>query len=570
MKRLGCLAALCLLWLGGCAVPPPRLLPPASLPHGVASGDVSQTGAVLWSRSTATGPLTFTYALAGETGGQQIVVPVNDPWQPVTVTLSGLQPDSIYSYSAQNSLGERAGGRFRTAAPPGVFRGLRFGASGDWRGDMAPYPATDNAPGHQLDFFLALGDLIYADIGSPATGNRTAETLDDFRRKYAEVLSTQAGSNEVARLRAATPLFAVFDDHEVTNDFAGGAPAQADRRFAETEGFINDTALYETAVRAFQEYQPLAAEFYGPLGGDGRMDGERKYYRYRTFGSDAALFLLDSRSFRDLPLARARMDDPTDGARFLAQSYRPGRTLLGPGQLSELQADLAQAQAAGVTWKFVALSVPVQYRGLLSAQDRYEGYAAERADLLSFIAQQPICNVVFVSADIHGTLVNEISYAKGPGEQEQPTGAVEVTVGPAAFDPPQGPVLVRHGVEAGLISPEEEAIYAGLPVANDPDSRVDDRDDWVKAYIDAQLAAQGRERLGLAGEPLAGDYVALHSFGWTEFEIDAAGQGLTVTTWGIPAYGLGDVRANPFEVLARQPGIVSRFRLWPGCVGADD
>lgn len=567
MKRLGYLAVLCLLWLGGCAIAPPPLLPPTGLPHGVASGDVSQSGAVLWSRSTATGPLTFTYGLAGEAGGQQIVVAVTDPWQPVTVTLAGLQPDSLYSYSAQNSRGERTGGRFHTAAPLGVRRGLRFGAGGDWRGDMAPYPATSNAPARQLDFFLALGDLIYADIGSPATGNRTAETLDDFRRKYAEVLSTQAGSNELARLRAAAPLFAVFDDHEVTNDFAGGAPAQADRRFAETEGFINDTALYENAIRAFQEYQPLAAEFYGLLGGDGRMDGERKFYRYRTFGSDAALFLLDSRSFRDLPLARARMDDPADAAHFLAQSYRPGRTLLGPAQLAQLQADLAQAQAAGVTWKFIALSVPVQYRGLLSAQDRYEGYAAERAELLAFIADSPICNVVFVSADIHGTLVNEISYAKEPNEPELPTGAVEVTVGAAAFDPPQGPVLVRHGVEAGLITSEEAALYAGLPIANDPDSRVDDRDDWVKVYIDAQLAAQGRDRLGLAGEPSVGDYVALHTFGWTEFAIDAASQRLTVTTWGIPAYGLGDVRANPADVLARQPEIVSRFHLWPGCGG---
>ena len=572
-----------LLWLlvgfailtGGCAefaqlAPLSAPLLPPSLPNGVASGDVTQTSAVLWARSTVTGPLTFTYGLVKQPNGKQIVVAVTDPWLPVTATLSGLQADTAYTYTAETSQGERAMGHLRTPAPLGIFRGLRFGASGDWRGDLAPYPAINNASARQLDYFLALGDLIYADIRSPAVPGKAAENLADLRRKYAEVVSNAGDSNEWARLRAATSLFAIFDDHEVTNDFAGGAQAAADRRFVETEGFINDTALYEAAVQAFQEFQPLAEEFYGKVGGDGRMDNERKLYRYRTFGSDAALFLLDSRSFRDLPLARARMGDPVDEQRFLTQRYRPGRTLLGETQLAELQKDLLQAQASGVIWKFVAIPDPIQYRGLLSAQDRYEGYAAERAALLSFIDHTPICHVVFISADIHGSLVNNLSYAPSPGQTENDSGAFEVTVGPVAFDPPQGPVLVRHGVDAGLISPEEEATYASLPVANDPDSQADDKDDWVKAYIDRQLTALGYDPIGLAGsrvkaELVLGDYAALHTYGWTEFAIDAATQLLTVTTYGIPPYGLGDVQSNLPGVLARQPAIVSQFQVEPTC-----
>ena len=579
MKHLVWLLVGFAILTGGCsgfALPGPQSapqsapLPPPTLPNGVASGDVTQTSAVLWARSTVTGPLTFTYGLVGRTNGENIVVDVADPWLPVKVTLFGLQPDTDYHYTAQTSQGERATGQLRTAASLGVYRGLRFGASGDWRGDMAPFPATRNAPGRALDFFLALGDLIYADIGSPAVPGRAAESLADFRRKYAEVLGSVGGSNEWARLRAATSLFAIFDDHEVTNDFAGGAQAAADRRFVETQGFINDTALYEAAVQAFQEYQPLAEEFYGATGEDGRMDNERKFYRYRTFGSDAALFLLDSRSFRDLPLARAKMGDPADEQRFLAQRYRPGRSLLGEAQLAELQKDLLQAHSSGVTWKFVAIPNPIQYRGLLSAQDRYEGYAAERAALLAFIDRTPICNVVFISAAIHGTLVNNLAYAPGPGEVEKESSAFEVTVGAVAFDPPQGPVLVRHGVDAGLISPAEEAIYASLPVANDPDSQVDDKDDWVKAYIDRQLAALGYDSIGLAGsrvkaELLVGDYVALHTYGWTEFAVEAATQVLTVTTYGIPPYGLGDVQSNLPAVLARQPAIVSQFQVEPTC-----
>lgn len=556
-----------IFWLAGCSYALPALLPPDSLPHGVAAGDLSQTRAVLWSRSAATGPLTFTYGLADSGESGQVVVSVTDPWQPVTVTLTDLQPGAAYRYSALSATGERSVGRFRTPARPGERRGLRFAASGDWRGDLAPYPAMSKIPADELDFFLSLGDTIYADIGSPAVPGKAAETLDEFRRKYAEVLRTVSGSNEWARLRAGTALYAIFDDHEVTNDFAGGAPAATDRRFVEDAGFINDTALYEAATRAFQEYNPLAGEVYGDTGDD-RTAGERKFYRYRTFGSDAALFLLDSRSFRDLPLARARMGDPADEARFLEQSFRPGRTLLGLAQVADLRRDLLAAQAAGVTWKFVASSVPIQYRGLLSAQDRYEGFAAERSALLAFIDETPICNVVFISADIHGTLVNDLSYASGPGEEQRFVPAFEVTVGAVAFNPPQGPVLVEHGVDAGLISAEEAAVYAALPFAADADSQPDDKDDWVKAYIDRQLAALGYDPVGLAGSRLdanllAGDYAALHTFGWTEFAVDAESGQLTVTTWGIPPYGRADLFPEPSAVLARQPQIVSQFQVRP-------
>ncbi len=578
--------------LVGCSnilLPAPPL--PASLPNGVAAGDVTQSSAVLWTRSTVTGPLTFTYTAAGSADGQRIVVAVDDPQRPVTVTLSGLQAATRYIYTAENALGERASGRLRTPARLGVYAGLRFAASGDWRGDLAPFAAMSNIPARDPDFFLLLGDAIYADIASPAVPGKTAENLAEFRRKYAEVygstdylpgsghndflipsilwpLPGRSTENEWARLRAATSLLAVLDDHEVTNDFAGGAPAAADRRFAEESGLINDSALYEAGVQAFQEYQPLAAEFYAETGRDPRMDGERKFYRYRTYGSDAALLLVDSRSFRDLPLARAQMDNPADEARFLAQSYRPGRTLLGARQVTALLEDLQRAQQSGVTWKFVAISVPAQYRGLLSAQDRYEGYAAERAQILAFVDDTPICNVVFVSADIHGTLVNDLSYARSPHTAQIATSAFEVSVGAVAFDPPQGPVLVRHGVDAGLISPAEAAIYAALPVANDPDSFVDDKDDWVKAYINRQLAALGYDAIGLAASGvdaalLQGDYAALHSYGWTEFAIDAQTQLLTVTTYGIPPYSLGDLQTNRAGGRARPPAVVSQFQVRP-------
>ena len=62
---------------------------------------------------------------------------------------------------------------------------------------------------------------------------------------------------------------------------------------------------------------------------------------------------------------------------------------------------------------------------------------------------------------------------------------------------------------------------------------------------------------------LQGGYVSAHTFGWTEFDIDADTQALTVTTWGIPAYTLEQLQADPQSVLDLVPEIVSQFVVNP-------
>lgn len=72
---------------------------------------------------------------------------------------------------------------------------------------------------------------------------------------------------------------------------------------------INDSALYENGLQAFQEYNPIRDKFYGATG-DNRTANERQLYRNNTFGSDAATFVLDARSFRDQELDAVA--DPTN------------------------------------------------------------------------------------------------------------------------------------------------------------------------------------------------------------------------------------------------------------------
>jgi phosphodiesterase/alkaline phosphatase D-like protein len=534
-----------------------------TLPNSVASGDVAQTSAVLWARASAPGTVTFNYGTAENfAGALTATATVTDTLIPAKVAVSNLTPGTRYYYRATDSAGVSAQGRFNTAAAPTTRRGLRFGVSGDWRGELNPYPAIANAVGRNLDFFLLHGDTIYADYSSPALPLPQATTVEQFRVKHDEVYSAGYGRNFWGELRAATAIFAVIDDHEVTNDFAGGAPCSTDTRFTcpTPDTLIQDSALFDAGMQAFQEYNPIRDEFYGTTG-DPRTVGERKLYRNRTFGADAAIFVLDTRSFRDQPLpAVANPADPAQVAAYLAASFNPARTLLGQPQLNDLLNDLLIAERSGVTWKFVMVPEPIQNLGVVAASDRFEGYAAERTVILNFIRNNGIRNVVFIAADIHGTLVNDVTYQLAPGGVQIATGAFEITTGSVAFDAPFGPTVIQLARAAGLLSDAQVTAYNAL-------SR-DAKDAFVAGLLNQQITPLGYTPIGLQGSPIQatlvrGGYAALHTFGWTEFAIDPATQELRVTTYGIDSYTRTQLEADPNAIIARAPTVVSEFTVTP-------
>ncbi len=468
-----------------------RDLPPVTLPNGVAAGDVTQNSVVLWARSSEPGSLTFTTP-----GGGSVTTQVTDPSEPQKVTIAGLAPNTRYEYSVRNAAGDSHSGSFKTPAPVGTYAGLRFGASGDWRGDLLVYPAVANAIEQNLDFFVALGDTAYSDVPSPALPDGSAHSLGEYRAKHEELYSTRFDRNTLADLRGSTALFVTIDDHEVVDDFSGGAPAGDDIRFAETTGLINDTQRYENGLAAFSEYNPIGVETYGPISNDVRVDGEHKLYRYRTFGSDAALFVLDARSFRDGPVS-APTETPEELQLYLQQMYAPGRTMLGAPQLAGLKRDLLDAQARDITWKFVAVPEPIQNLGLFMRKDRFEGYAAERSDLLKFIRDWQITNVVFIAADIHGTVVNNLAYRETWDSPLVYVDAFEVTTGPVAFGGTFGPGVVSTLTAWGMISPAQQTDYRNLPVRPDADSLPNDKDDYVKELLNRSIAFVGDDPVGL-------------------------------------------------------------------------
>ncbi len=558
-----------------------------TLINGVASGDTTQDSTVLWTRSNVLGDVTFEYATDAEFNNivGTVIKEVTDPNLPVKVEVTDLQPGTDYYYRVTDAAGDTEIGEFTTSTEIGTYAGFRFGATGDWQ-QAPPYPSLANGAQRDLELFIKLGDNIYADLETPALpGVSQGRELSDFRTKHGEILTSRVGLNTVPELYASTSILATTDDHEIVDNFAGGATpgdspdapdtgSSDEPLFTDNVEFVNDTEVYERALQAYQEYHPLQDRFYGETG-DPRTAKERQLYRYNTYGSDATVIMLDSRSFRDAQIEPVNLGDPSDASRFLREAFDPSRTLLGREQVEDLKADLLDAEANGISWKFITIPEPIQNFGLLNAEDRFEGYAAERNEILQFIDENDIDNVVFIAGDFHGTIVNNLTYQTTAGGEQIASNAFEVVTGPAAFnDGLFGPTVINLGVAGGLITEEQKALYDSLPVANDPDSEINDRDDFIKNLLQEQALSLGYDPVGLNdnldiaegaidAELLQGDYVATHTFGWTEFDIDAETQQLRVTTYGVEPYSEEELLANPEAIINLSPTIVSEFVVNP-------
>jgi len=519
-----------------------------TLPNGVASGDTTQTTTVLWTRSTAVGAnVTFEYSTDPTFATVQgtLSVPVTDASVPVKAEVTGLLPQTQYYYRATDGAGASSTGRFRTPAPVDTRAGLRFGVSGDSLGTFKPYRSLDNAVARDLDFFVALGDTAYADYPTPAGG--PASTLGEFRAKHGEVYEDA----RLAALRASTTLLTVYDDHEVVDNFSGGAPPSSDPRFDNNGAFINETNLFNNGIQAFVEYNPIRDEFYGDTG-DSRTAFKRRFYRSITQGTDSALFLLDTRSFRDEAIADPDLSGIGD---WIADTFDPSRPLLGQAQLVDLKQDLLEAQQGGVTWKFVMVPEPIQYLGPVGSSDRFESYAAERSEILRFINDNDVENVVFVSADIHQTIVNDLSYRNGPNAPDIGVDAFEISTGAIGFEP-GGVTIIEAAHDQGLISDEDHNAYLVMSLT--------EKDAFLAQFFEGlrgvlpffgyyDINPFGLEDSGLDAELLAGAWIVGHTLGWTEFEIDGLTQQLTVTTYGVDP-GIG---------IPQTPEIFSQFVVNP-------
>lgn len=595
-------------------------------PNGVAAGDVEQSSVVLWARASCKGTVRFEYGRDPdfvEPLDGFMDVEVTEPDVPVKAPITGLLAGSQYYYRA--CLGDApptmewecgAQGSFRTPHASGRH-GFRFGVSSCFESRMRPFVSIKNVPDRDLDVFVALGDTVYADHTDDCGGD--AKDLKDFRCKHELAYSERQSpdDNMFARARASTAFFVNIDDHEVNDNFAGGEPPSVDDKCPPEYpncNFFNETELFNNGLQAFEEYNPIRKERYGQTG-DPRTADKRKLYRYRTFGKDAALFMLDARSFRDGPAAGKQVCDydyldltsdvpVCDYIEFEFESYQTSVTMLGSAQLQELKNDLKDAETNGVIWKFILIPEPIQNLGPAAAPDRFEGYAYERAVILDFIEEECIGNVVFISGDIHGTIANNLVYRPffGGGAVDFLTtlrrysSSWDISTGPGAYETPYGKQLstVR---DLFCAKPDVADVIDGACGCDRGDYdalTTTGKDKAIEDFMDCVLGVLNYPKTGLSFKPqialvppydlrldslrnatipeklLRQRYVATNTFGWTEFNIHAVTQKLTVTTYGIEPYelpsvggGYSDEEAEDF--LNRVPRIMSQFEVEPRC-----
>ena len=82
----------------------------------------------------------------------------------------------------------------------------------------------------------------------------------------------------------------------------------------------------------------------------------------------------------------------------------PTRTMLGNTQKAMFKDALAHSTAK---YKFVISSVSMQ-QAYIFPYDRWEGYSAERNEILNFIRDNHIQNVIFLTTDEHLNMMNDV------------------------------------------------------------------------------------------------------------------------------------------------------------------
>ena len=349
--------------LGGVGLAMPALLGPSAcvspvvrtdggtgLSHGYVASEVSADGAIVWLRADAGSRVSLRYGKAPSLSPDQVTAEyLVDPNSDDTaiIPLDGLEPGSRYYYRAEVA-GKTPGpvASFVTAPAPDDQAKVTFCFSADTRETYKPFTVMDAISAQRPDFFLHLGDTIYADL------NGAAQRLEEFWAKYRRNRDDYA----TQRCFAETSVYAVWDDHEVANDYSPGHP------------------LAPTGRKAFLDYWPIRRPASEP----------ERIFRSVQWGASVELFLLDTRQYRN-----------------------PNRSsMLGRTQKEWFFDALAKSSA---TFKFVGTSVPMAGGG----GDRWDGYPKEREEILRFIMQKKLRGVSFMSADMHCASITRIPGSGG-------------------------------------------------------------------------------------------------------------------------------------------------------------
>ena len=382
---------------------------------GLASGDPSPDGMVLWTR-LAPVPLAedglggvpqrvipVQWELAQDEGFRRVVRRGTEQTRPESahslhVELQGLEPgrEYFYRFRAQGHLSEV--GRTRTApaldSRPDSLR-MAFASCSQYEHGF--FTAYRRLAEEEPELVLFLGDYIYEYTKQTykiSTGNvrdhagPETETLANYRQRYAQYKSDV----DLQAAHAVAPWVVVFDDHEVDNNWADEVPEKPE---IPQPNFLQRRAV---AFRAYYENMPLRRTSL-PQGIDLQL------YRRIQWGQLANFHMMDTRQYRS---DQACGDGAKSGC---AERLDPARTITGTEQERWLLDGLG---ASTSTWDVLGQQVFFAQRDFALgpeqrvSMDGWDGYKASRDRILTGIAARNVTNPVVLTGDVHRHYANDL------------------------------------------------------------------------------------------------------------------------------------------------------------------
>jgi alkaline phosphatase D len=390
---------------------------------GVASGDPTSSGGVLWTR-LAPRPLepeggmsgqrtVVAWELAEDEAFAKIVKQGRATAAPelgysVHVDLAGLQPDRWYHYRFSAGEARSPAGRFRTSPAAGTTTPLAFAFVSCQHYEEGLYTAYEHLAREELDLVAHLGDYIYEYGPTPGRPRLhaipEARTLEGYRGRYAQYKSDPA----LIAAHARCPWVVTWDDHEVDNNYAG--LTGENEMESEEQMRLRRAAAYQ----AWWEHQPVRVPRV-------RSWSDLSITRTIDWGNLARFFMLDGRQFRsDQACGDGNQKVPC------GEWASPARTMLGAAQEKWLYDGLAGSRAR---WQVLGNQTMVASLDNLAGpdvrhpMDMWSGYPVARDRLLRAIAERAPNRTVVITGDIHTHWVNELH--AGFSRPDLPTVAAE-------------------------------------------------------------------------------------------------------------------------------------------------
>jgi alkaline phosphatase D len=324
--------------------------------HGPMIGNVSDTSAILWARTSS--QMSLQFVLSEKTSFRKPIYSEVVETQPEDefasqVTISGLKPNNLYYYRIILN-GKTLPSTFSFKTQPRQFQPseivIAFGGGAayiPWHRKMWTTLAS-----HQLNALLMLGDNVYIDYPE----NTPIQQYCYYQRQ---------SEPEWRHLTSRTPVYAIWDDHDFGDNDEYGGP--------EIDNPSWKIPVYKTFTNQW------ANASYG-----GGISQPGVWFSFVL--GEVEFFMLDCRYYREPSFVGDTLSNPS---------------MLGPVQKKWLLDGLASSKAA---FKVIVSAVPWAdgaKHDMEGKFDTWKGYASERQEIFNHLTNNEISGVLLLAGDRH-------------------------------------------------------------------------------------------------------------------------------------------------------------------------